>query len=176
MEYQTHIPSTTPMTGVIMRFGSGELADTIVYPGRKLTQVHPSRRDEAMSYRVVSDGRGLHRTTPEGESWEHYRYTFQYRYMGRTIQVSWKCGTLYGTPKAIDGIQAAFSDARNAADFDGDVRAFADEFGLAMDEPDEYQSVLRSFDACTRMHERLTNFFNDDADERQRWEDSTKER
>ena len=82
MDYMSHRPSETPSKGIIVL----EDGIPVIYPDRTLRSVHPdpAQRVHAMSYRIVNDGQGLHRTTESGDTWEHFRYTFTYRYQGRT--------------------------------------------------------------------------------------------
>lgn len=173
MDISGHSPITGPLTGVIMRFGSGEHADTVIYPDRKLTGVHPARRDEAMSYRIEIDSTKQQPRMHDG--WEHFTYRFSYRYMGRTLSVVWHCGTGHGAPKAIDGIQSAFLDAESVAyeSFPG----WGVELGYDMDDPAEYRKAQRAYDACERMSNRLDAFFEGGEDgERMRWAEATRDR
>lgn len=172
-------PSTVPMTGIIMRYGSGftetdpegKQSGTVTYPDHDLRSVHPSRRDEAIAYRITSDGQGAHLTTKDGDVWTHYRYTFQYRYMGRTFQMQWHCGTMYGTPKATDGLHAAFQDVGHI-----EHEAFGPEWmdDLGYDYETDYAKAERDYRAAERLNERLDHLFGD-AEERERWAQRTHE-
>lgn len=161
-----------PVKGIIVL----EDGIPVIYPDRNLRTVNadPAKRDNAMSYRIQSDGRGVHRRNPwTGESWEHLTYTFTYRYMGRTMQVTWSCGLGYGNPKALDGLAAAFRDAATV-EWDAFGSDWAAEHGYDLDEPEEYRIALRTYKACERQEQRLVSFFaghlfEDGTDARARW-------
>lgn len=175
MDYMSHRPSETPSKGIIVL----EDGIPVIYPDRTLRSVHPdpAERIHAMSYRIVNDGQGLHRTTESGETWEHYRYTFTYRYQGRTMQITWTCGTGYGYPAATAGITSAFFDAHTVEDesFEG----WAADFGYDLDEFPERRRAQRIYNACERMDARLDSFFNgeeiDGKSARSVWDEAVQE-
>lgn len=106
----------THASGTIQRFGNGRAQSGVtINPGRTQREVHPSRRDETISYKIEHDTLGLRFEVParlgrEAEQWEHYLYRFTYRYLGRTISVTWRCGTQYGEPQPLDGLNSMFRD------------------------------------------------------------------
>lgn len=168
MSYNT----AEPIKGIIVL----EDGIPVIYPGRNLRTVNadPAQRVHAMSYRIVSDGQGVHRRSPwSGETWEHVTYTFTYRYMGRTMQVTWHCGLGYGDPKPLDGLTSAMRDAQTV-EYDAFGEGWAGDFGYDLDEPEEYALALRTYRACERAEQRLASFFAghllaDGADARGRW-------
>ena len=155
--------STIIDRGVVMRIGNyGHAA----YPGRDLRNVHPTRRIEAIGYRIETDTPSQVLTDENG--WEHYAYRFVYRFEGRTLAVRWCCGTGYGQPKPIDGLMAAFSDA--ALVNDQVMPAFgpdwAAEIGVDFVSEEDVQRAARMYAACERMDRALTRLFDG---ERETW-------
>lgn len=147
-------------SGVIQRFQGG----VDIWPGRTQREVHPDRREEAISYRWDLD-RTKAQPRQDKQGWEHYSYTFVYRYQGRTFRISWRCGTAYGTPKPLDGLDSAFRDAQTVA-YEAFTPSWAADFGLE----DNMREAQRIYNACEDMEHRLADFFADD-EERKRWEE-----
>ena len=158
----------TIATGVMMRIGTYDVA---TYEGRTQREVHPARRDESITYRITSDDYGVHHTTPDGEKWEHFKYTFHYRYLGRSLTVTWHCGITYGVPHPADGLRAAFNDVNTIA-----YEAFGVEWleGYGYDSETEYKRAERVYKACERQDARLDAFF-DSAESREAWESAVRE-
>jgi hypothetical protein len=161
------------MQGVIERIGSGELADVIVSPDWTMHSVPPGKRDVSMSYVIVPHTGGIQ---VDADGWEHYRYTFRYRYQGRRIDISWKCGTGYGEPQAIDGLRSAFLDAASV-EWEAFGPSWAGDYGYDFDDLTDRRRAQRIYNACERMQERLTAFFQDaEEGEYQRWEEAMRDR
>lgn len=118
-------------------------------------------------YVTITD-EGFSTTDSLGEQWDNYRYTFRYRNPanGRTLQIGWRCGTAYGTPKPTDGLASAFMDAHTAEweNFDG----WMDDMGY--DTETERRKGHRIYNACERMGARLAHFF-DDSDVQAAWDE-----
>lgn len=157
---------TTIASGVIMRISDYDFA---VYPDRTQREVHLARRHESITYRIESDGRALHRVTPQGDSWEHYRYRFHYRHQGRTFSITWMCGTGYGDPKPIDGLQSAFLDA-STVEWEAFGPSWMGDFGYDLE---DYPKARRIYRACVKVNERLDAFLGD---ERDNWQQATREK
>lgn len=159
---------STIETGVIMRIGTN---GTIAYPGRDLRNVHEARRIESIGYSIESGG--LHRTTPEGERWEHYQYRFHYRHVGRTMSVTWRCGTGYGDPKPIDGLLSAILDAE-AVEWEAFGEGWIADLGFGYDTEDREarRKAKRIYDACERVNAQLDRFLGS---EREAWRLATEE-
>lgn len=122
---------------------------------------HPTK---AIGYRIQAHGL---RTGALGlEGWEHYLYTFHYRYDGRALQVTWRCGLAYGEPKGHDGLASAFLDADSVDGYD--LEGWADEFGYDLDEHADRRRVTGMYNACVRMGERLERFLPVEH-EREQW-------
>lgn len=151
-------------SGVIQRFQGG----IEVWPGRTQREVHPARRDEAISYRWDIDPNKMQPRQDES-GWEHYTYRFTYRYLGRTLSITWRCGTAYGTPKPWDGLDSAFRDAATVA-YEAFTPSWADDFGYDSDDPAQLRKAQRIYDACEAMEHRIAEFFGGDTMERERWE------
>lgn len=154
-------------SGVIMRHGTERHGGITIWRGRTQREVHPARRDEAISYRIESDDYGVHYER-DGERWPHFTYRFIYRYLGRTISITWHCGTSYtdiygGKPRPFDGIQSAFRDAETVA-WEAFTPSWAADLGLE----DDMAKAQRIYNACERMEERLTRLFDND-DEKSLW-------
>lgn len=152
-------------SGVMMRIGTYDVA---VYPDRTMRSVHRARKDEAVSFAIVSDDQGLHLTDGD-RAWPHYRYTFTYRYLGRAFSVTWRCGESYGSPKAVDGLRSAFSDSALVA-----WEAFGVEWmrGLGYDPEFDTRRAHATYRAAERMLERLKTVFGPEYDA---WEQATAE-
>lgn len=153
-------------TGVIMRVGTYDIAE---YEGRTQREVHPSRRDESITYSIRSVD-SVAQPSKDADGWEHYKYVFTYRHMGRTLNVTWRCGTGYGTPKPADGLRAAITDA-DCISYRS-FHEFADDFGYDLET--DYGKARRTYDACERMNDRLDRFFGEGWS-RKAWEDATHE-
>lgn len=151
----------TIASGVIMRIGTHY---TTHYAGRTQREVHPARRDESITYSIRSVD-SVAQPSKDEEGWEHYTYVFTYRHLGRTLNVTWRCGTTYGSPKPEDGLRSAFLDAESVAY--GSFQEFVDDFGCVRET--DYGKARRAYDACVRMNERLDRFFGADWS-REAWE------
>lgn len=149
-------------SGVIMRIGT---YDTAIYPNRTQREVHPARRDEAISYRILSDQKGVHTTSVDGMRWDHYRYQFVYRYLGEAFRVTWSCGVAYGDPNPEDGLKAMFLDAETVRD-EAFGTAWMDEYGF--DSEYEAHTARRSYKAAERHNNTLDRIFQT-ADNREDW-------
>lgn len=143
----------TLATGVLMSIGNYDLAD---YPDRTQREVHASRRSESITYRIEESSPFVGFETSDGDKWEHYNYKFTYRHLGRTMTVSWKCGTLYGDPKPWDGLQAMINDAECVA-YEGFGEDWVGNYGF-----EDYDRAERVYKACERAGTRLNNFFDMD--------------
>lgn len=148
----------TAEVGTIMRHGTTSMGGISVYPGRTQREVQPSRRAETISYKIEQDTYGMRDEVPaklgrEAERWNHYLYRFTYRYLGRSIQVTWRCGTGYGDPKPWDGLFSIFTD----------VSYFVSERDGGED------MTNAEFDAGEKLTERVRAFFAGD-DEFGLWE------
>lgn len=130
-----------------------------VYVGETLRRA--VRRDEAIGYTIVSDDRGLHRWTADGDRWDHYQYRFIYRFMGRTASVTWRCGSLYGRPKPLDALSSMFFDAGTIA-YETFSRSWAADLGY-----DDLRQAERVYRACERVNDRLDQLFGE---HREAWE------
>lgn len=150
-------------SGTIQRFQGG----LDIWTGRTQREVHPSRRDEAISYRWDIDP-NKQQPRRDKDGWEHYSYNFIYRYQGRTLRLAWRCGTGYGTPKPFDGLDSAFRDAATVA-YEGFGEGWAADLGMPWETPGDRREAQRIYDACERMEHRVADFFADD-EERTRWE------
>ena len=111
----------------------------------------------------------MHDTTLMEETWPHYRWTFRYRFQGRTLQIGYMRGTgLPGIPKGWEGLASAFSDAASVEwdSFEG----WANDMGYDPDvnTANEWKNAQRIYNACERMGRRLERFIPDD-DERAEW-------
>lgn len=155
----------TIASGVIMRIGT---SDVTSYAGRTQREVHPSRRDESITYSINQKDL-VAQPSKDKDGWEHYSYVYTYRHMGRTLSVSWKCGTLYGEPQPIDGLVSAFRDADSIA-YIG-FSEFMEEFGY---DAEDTARARRAYDACYQMNERLDRFFGEGWS-RQAWESAVRE-
>ena len=144
----------TIASGVIMRIGT---YDTANYEGRTQREVHGSRRDESITYSIRSVD-SVAQPSKDADGWEHYKYVFTYRHLGRTLSVTWRCGTAYGSPKPEDGLRSAFLDAECIAY--KSFQEFVDDFGYDLDT--DYGKARRAYDACVQMNERLDRFFGAD--------------
>lgn len=103
----------------------------------------------------------------DSSGWKHFRYVFTYRYEGRSFSITWRCGTEYGQPQPLDGLQSAFFDAACVEGYGGDVRDWARDLGYDIDGGDgvrQMREATKAYDACERMGERLAAFFPDSAD------------
>jgi hypothetical protein len=130
---------------------------------------HPNRRrnpDAAplfASFREVYPGA----VRRDSSGWEHYRYAFFYRYEGRTLAITWRCGIGYGQPLPLDGLESAFLDAASVEGYGGDVRDWARDMGYDLNADDgahQMRAATKAYAACERMGERLAAFFPDPAD------------
>lgn len=100
-------------------------------------------------------GGDIRDTTPTGDRWEHYRWTGRFTFQGRRMQIGFMRGMgLPGVPDAEELLAAAFSDAQNYRDADGE-RDFIDSYGYDPEEP----GGARIYRACQRMDARLDRFF-----------------
>lgn len=157
---------TTIASGVAMRIGT---YDTAIYPDRQLRHVNRARKHETIAYRIESDDYGIHHVTPLGEKWDHYRYRFHYRHLGRTFSVRWSCGTGYGDPKPLDGLVSAFQDAE-AVEWEAFGSDWAADLGYDIEDHAELRRAERVYNACERMNNRLEVFLGV---EREVWKQAT---
>ena len=155
-------------SGTIQRFGNGEVQSGLtIYPERDQREVHPARRDETISYRWEID-KTKQQPRRDENGWEHYTYRFTYRYLGRTLSITWRCGTAYGTPKPFDGLDSAFRDAQTIA-YESFTQAWAEGLGMSWETPADIRKATKLYDACEAMEHRIAAFF-DNNDERELWE------
>lgn len=161
------------MNGIISIQGEGDSTEAVVFP-RGIRQANAGAATLSYSIKAVEPGR-IFRTTPTGDNFEHFRYTFIYRYEGRSLQITWMCGLGYGTPKATDGLASAFLDAHSVEweTFDG----WAENMGYDFeDEPETRRKAQRIYNACEKMDARLDAFFGGDAEIRKLWDTATEDR
>lgn len=130
-----------------------------VYPGLTLRQAFIP--GGVIGYTITSDDQGLHRFSADGERWDHYQYRFTYRFEGRTASCTWRCGSLYGRPSALDGLRAMFLDAGTIA-WESFGRSWAEGLGY-----DDLRQAQRVYDACERVNDRLDRLFEN---HREAWE------
>ena len=157
----------TIASGVIMRIGTYDIAN---YEGRTQREVHESRRDESITYSIRSVD-SVAQPSKDEDGWEHYTYVFTYRHLGRTLNVTWRCGTGYGSPKPEDGLRAAFLDADTIKE--GEFGTYWME-DLGYDPETDRARAQRIYNACERMNTRLDTFFGD-SESREAWEQATHE-
>lgn len=107
----------------------------------------------------------------DGRGWEYrqYRFVYRNRLNDQRIQMSWRCGTLYGEPKPHDGLESAFVDA-HTVEYEAFGQGWADGLGY-----ENLRAAERVYKACERMDKRLDTFFAT-PEQRAAWDEYLNER